>query len=221
MFSSKSLIRNNAAYPGFVDSLRPVSEELLRADTALGGKTRALIEELKAQAHAEAEQAGYAAGYELGHREGTVKGQQEFDEAHSQAIAEFKGKLTDFMVAAEEAMEKWHQEAEERLADLGIEVARRALHQELSLSRDSIMAIASDALRQLSPTSRVRIRCNPWDGSILESRRLELTAAMSGIQGIDIVEDTHLMGGCIVETDGGVVDATIDSYLDRLQDEAA
>lgn len=174
MFSSKSLIRNNVAYPGFADSLRPVSEELLRADTVLGGKTRALIEDLKAQARAESEQAGYAAGYELGHREGAAKGQQEFDDAHSQAIAEFRSKLNDFITNAEEAMERWHQEAEERLADLGIEVARRAIHQELSLSRDSIVAIASDALRHLSPSSKVRIRCNPWDGSILESRRLEL-----------------------------------------------
>jgi len=33
------------------------------------------------------------------------------------------------------------------------------------------------------------------------------------------VEDAAIIGGCIIETDGGIIDATIDGKLSQLQDE--
>lgn len=218
--SSRNLIRGAANIQSFADTLRPVTEEMLRSPSQFGSKTRNALEQVRIAAQSEGYIEGLRQGEEVGLARGLAESQRQFEEAHAGLIEEFAAKLNEFVDETEASLQDWYRAAESRLAVLATEIARRAIRRELENSRESILEIAKQALSEVSPGSRVRIRCNPWDGSILESRRDELTSALVGVRGLEIVEDGSLTGGCIVETDGGVVDASVDGYLERLSDAA-
>jgi len=220
MFSSKNLLRTDAAYPSYMDKLLPVAEEFLRSANGVGARSRMAIEELRQRASEEGRAEGKAQGYHEGFESGLAEGKLAFDAEHGQLTEEFAAKLDEFVGKAEQSLEEWYREAEESLASLAIEIARRAIHSELQTSRDSILEIAKQALAEVTPGSKVRLRCNPWDGSIIESRRDEITRSMATVRGFEIVDDPEIMGGCVVETESGVVDATVELFLDRLEDAA-
>lgn len=39
------------------------------------------------------------------------------------------------------------------------------------------------------------------------------------VRAIEFVEDPEILGGCIIETDGGIIDATIKGKLNQLDNE--
>ena len=43
----------------------------------------------------------------------------------------------------------------------------------------------------------------------------------TGVRGLEVVPDFRILAGCEVESAGGVVDARVESFLDRLEEEAA
>ncbi len=220
MFSSKNLLRNDAAYPTYMDKLLPVAEEFLRSNNGVGARSRQAIEELRTRAVQDGLAEGKAEGFQSGYEAGLAAGKEAFDAEHQQEIEEFATRLQAFVTTAEVSLQEWYRAAEENLTTLAIDIARQALKVELETSRDSILEITKQALAEVTPGSKVRLRCNPWDGSIIDSRKHEITRAISGIQGIEIVNDPAIMGGCIVETESGAVDATIELFLDRLEGSA-
>ena len=99
---------------------------------------------------------------------------------------------------------------------LAIEIARRALGKELEAAPDTVVEIAKTVLAEVTEGASVRVRINPTQTAILESHRAELEARASHIHNLEIIPDHHVDGGCMVESDGGVIDARIQTYLQRL-----
>lgn len=164
------------------------------------------------------ETASYAEGYEAGFRQGlqTVL-------ANEQArIAAFEADLRALTRRIESAVELWFQKAEQSLTRVAKEAARRIVCEEIHLHPEVIEAIVRDALRHAGEATKVRVRVNPFDLPTLEQKRDDLLAACANLQGIEIVGDEGLSrGSTIVETEGGLIDATVESKLDALLGEAA
>jgi len=160
-------------------------------------------------------------GFKLGHAEGFREGAREFEARHHEALQEFRAALTDFVDRAQTGVDEWYVKAEASLTTLAVEIARRALCSELQGSRESVLLIAQQALAEVRHGTEVRVRVNPLDVSILESRRQEILSAVSGVRNLEIVPDLAVASGCEIDTDGGIVDATIETYLTRLEKEAA
>ena len=146
---------------------------------------------------------------------------QEFEEAHGLELQSFRDALTQFVARVENAIDDWYLRSEDRLSDLAIKIAREAICEELKLSRDSVVSITRQALQEVRHGTELRIKVNPLDVSILESRRTELLTALSGIRKLEVAPDLKMTAGCEIETDGGLVDASVDTYLLRLELEAA
>lgn len=89
------------------------------------------------------------------------------------------------------------------------------------MSRESIVEITKQALQEVRHGTEVRVRVSPIDSSVLESRKAEILEAVSNIRQLIIVPDLKIVSGCEVDTDGGVIDARVESYLARLEEEAA
>jgi flagellar biosynthesis/type III secretory pathway protein FliH len=62
-----------------------------------------------------------------------------------------------------------------------------------------------------------RIRVNPFDVESLNASKEDLMALSTSLRSLEIVDDSAILGGCIIETDGGVVDASVDAQLQRLE----
>jgi flagellar biosynthesis/type III secretory pathway protein FliH len=62
------------------------------------------------------------------------------------------------------------------------------------------------------------VRAHPADVAVMEKNRATLVKELSELNEIEIVADARQKrGGCIVESEIGEIDATLDTQLDALQ----
>lgn len=222
MSSSRRVIRGGEELPRLMDTL-PALGQALAADNR--DALEKALEEAREEGFALGTLQGYKEGVLSGERDGradgfaAIKAEQEQLMAEKRAaVAQFAAEMEQFTSRVDEAIALWTEAAEERLAGLAIEIASRALSSELAQSRESILAIVRDALREAEHASHVRVRLNPLDVATLESHQQEIVEAVSHIKSLEIAADPSIEGGCCVESESGLVDARVEAYLARLAD---
>jgi flagellar assembly protein FliH len=201
----------------------------VRIDPAKAEENRAVRERnlLRRQAADEGRAQGIEEGRAIGQEEGRMAAleegrrmQAEIAEAQRAEVERFAQAMAEFADDAYRSVREWTRQAEERLADLAIEIARRAIFSELQLSRESIIEIVREAVSEAGHTDRIRIRVNPLDAGVLESHRSELEASLGQVRGIEFAPDDAIRAGCLIESEHGQVDARVETFLERLQEAA-
>jgi flagellar assembly protein FliH len=191
-------------------------------------------QELERQAALEAgfvegQSAGFTAGYEAGriegHAEGFVAGEAEaraaFSIALNEELAQFVAALQSVSDQLPFAIERWYRDAENQLSAIATEIVSRVLKAELRSEPESVLALVKTAVAEVTPAKSVKIRLNPGDAIYIARNREAIERACQGLKAIEIVDDPSISGGCIVESDHGLVDATIESTIGLLEDHAA
>lgn len=218
--SRQTLRRGDTPVGSFTDLLPFVDNPAKRTPT--GYRTEGSKSPLE-----EARRRGYEEGVQRGIEEGRLIGQAQ---AHSEAeeslrgqvheaLAEFCAELQVIQQRAERSLPEWCAATEEQLTLCAPALVRRLLSAELQLSRESTLAIVRQAVQEITHSQHARLRINPFDLPLLEQNRAEILAAATSLQSIEFVEDPSLLGGCAIETAGGVVDASLDRRLTLLQGE--
>ena len=213
------IVRDYKSSSSFEDSLQGAAElrmQLLKSKP--GTMTRRDINK----------EAGRAEGYEIGLEEGIFDGEKqgrdqayaqskvELDRAHSGQIQQFANGINDTMRQFEEQREEWFTQAEQQLAGLAIEIARRAIARELECTRESVVELAHQVLEEVTESKKARLSVNPIDGSVMEARLTSIQAAFANLENIEVVEDRSIGFGCRLETDSGMIDARVEDYLARI-----
>ena len=158
------------------------------------------------QAHlASLEREAFAKGYAAGERAGVEAGTKRADamlRRIAQTIEELSGLRTTIQ-----------RETERQMVDLALALARRVVGRELTLAPDLVAAMAHVALQRLGENSPATIRLNPDDYSTVVSHR---GAQWEGAH-VSVVPDSAVArGGCLVESDFGVIDASAEAQLGEL-----
>lgn len=142
-------------------------------------------------AHEQAIEAGYAEGLQRGQADAAKAGARirELAESYANALDNLDFRLADMVL------------------ELALDVARQVVAGELAVHPERILAVVKLALNQMAETAReARLLVNPEDAalirphleSILDKNRLRL------------VEDNRIVrGGCLIETNHGDLDATV------------
>lgn len=123
------------------------------------------------------------------------------EEARQLARAE----LAAAHLEVERARQDVLSEGERSVATLALAVAQRLVLDELDARPERVQAIVRDALDRVRRASRVRVRAHPDDAAQLMDLEVEIVADAS-------IE----RGGCVVESELGVVDARIETRIDAL-----
>ena len=183
------------------------------------------FDSLRQMAQEEGFRAGYAegqaAGSLRGYAEGQRAGREEAKEAHlaaeSESLGDFRAALSAVVAGVGPAVRAWQTDVEERATTLAMDAVRALLAAELSIERPDAMGIVREALGFAEGAVRATIRLSPFDRAALAERREDLLAACVGLRDVEMVDDRSIEGGCIVETEGGVVDATLATRLSLLE----
>ncbi|MCO5295940.1 MAG: FliH/SctL family protein [Fimbriimonadaceae bacterium] len=174
---------------------------------------------LAGRAHQQARQAGHEAGFAEGLQEGIAQGiAQSLEEARvlrAAELAAFAADLNALREDAADAIERWYREAEHTLAQLATVIAAKVIANELATDPELVLAITREAIQEVTHASSARIRANVLDAPALSRHREELAALAPSLRQVDIVEDPTIRAGCVIETDGGVVEATVEQKLQR------
>jgi flagellar biosynthesis/type III secretory pathway protein FliH len=146
----------------------------------------------------EARERGYAAG----HREGTKAA----NEAHVARLATLSA-----------AAARQHEELGAQVAELALQVARKLIG---SLAADErLVALAGTAARDLMPAARITLHVHPDQVDPVRARLALLVADMNPepLPSWEVRGDADDgLDGCLLETELGTVDASLETQLLRL-----
>jgi flagellar assembly protein FliH len=104
------------------------------------------------------------------------------------------------------------QKTERQVVELAMAIAGRVLRRELSIDRELLIAMAHVALERLGENTSATIRLNPEDYAAIGAQ-----AHVSEHDVVRVVADPLVSpGGCLVQSDFGLIDAGIDAQLGEM-----
>jgi flagellar assembly protein FliH len=160
---------------------------------------------LENQTHLAAlEREAFAKGYAQGERAGLEAGGKRA-EAMLRRVAQT---LTDLSSLRETLI----QQTERQMVQLALTIARRIVYREVSLDPELIAAMAHVALKKLGTASPATIRLNPEDYTVI-TRDGE---RWGGAQVTVVPDPAITRGGCLVESEFGRIDASIDHQFEEM-----
>lgn len=174
-------------------------------------------ERLKQQAAAEGAQHGRQEGLAAGIAQGRQSG-------HDQALAEHRAGLTEALAALtaaarqiEQSRRQLEAQALTEVVELAIAIARRITHRQGELFPQVLEQNLHEAMKLTTHAADVRIAIHPDQKSTLADALPRLQLQWPQFRHIEMIEDPDLaLGGCRIFTTHGMVDADLNSQLDRI-----
>jgi flagellar assembly protein FliH len=161
------------------------------------------------QESAELLQAARQGGYHDGYRDGLAALESFKQSFAAQATAQI-GVLMNSYAAQ---MDELQQSMAQALAAAATSLARQIVRSELGARPEQVVTVAHEALETLLLSARyITVRVHPDDHPLVAQGAAELMTA----RGARLVADASLTrGGCLVESDIGIIDASIETRWRR------
>ena len=154
-------------------------------------------------------QEAYAEGLARGEAAGKAEG-----------LAQYEQRLQDFaalFAALDGEQEALLRQHEERMLALITTMVDRLVYHEVSVNPLVIQACLKKAMEFVVENSTVRIHLHGDDFARLKKASLENSRLIEGKNRIQLVEDPNIaLGGCLLKTDFGEIDATLENCKARL-----
>jgi flagellar biosynthesis/type III secretory pathway protein FliH len=203
-----------AVLPELATVRRPAEAEAAAAEARAHARLREA--EREAQALVEAARQRAAALLQEGHREGQRRGRAE-------ALQEAQARLRPLGPVLEAAArqlraleEEFRTQGSEAIVSLALAVADRIVRGTLAHDPEATLRNVRAALAALPDPGGAVVRVHPEQHALLQEHRDELLGAAEGARAIRFQADpTVEFGGCIVDTPGSLVDATVARQLDE------
>ena len=104
------------------------------------------------------------------------------------------------------------------MLQLVIAISAQIIQQEISISAEIIVATIQKALRAAARADEFHIKINPTDFETATQNRPLLLASISGLRNITFEAAPEISrGGCLIESEQGRVDATIETQIDEVR----
>jgi len=160
--------------------------------------------------HENAHQLGWQAGYTEGHNEAI--------QAVEKKLTELTQTLQKTVDSAVEERNRFLRRSQDEISQLVVAIARKVIGQELSLNPQVVTEIVAQAIKEAAISGACRIRVNPADYSLLSPAWETIPSMQPSDRKWELVSDNKVSrGGCLIEANGGILDAQIDSQLGQVQ----
>ncbi|HSO59528.1 MAG TPA: FliH/SctL family protein [Desulfobacterales bacterium] len=203
----------------FPELLRKKSDQTLAAATpkpgfrrtGLGEPHGACGESRSGLPVQDAEQQAYCRGFGDGERKGREVGEQA-------GCASAMQKLDSLLTGAQKLIgelgdlhRKTCRDVESDLVQLALAVARKIVGREVSIGPEAVTRVIRQALERVEHAGRITIKLNPADLELLAEIKQQLLSGLPEAGRAAFEADAGITrGGCLIETDGGEVDARIE-----------
>jgi flagellar assembly protein FliH len=171
------------------------------------------IDEVRAthQAHLAAlEREAFANGYAAGERAGLEAGTK-----RAEAMLRRLAQTLDELKSLRGTMVR---QTEQQMVQLALAIAKKVLRREAAVDQDLLIAMARVALERVGESGAATIRLNPEDYSQTVQRHGDHWAGSR----VKVVADPGVSrGGCLVESEFGFVDASVEAQFDQVAEAMA
>jgi type III secretion protein L len=125
--------------------------------------------------------------------------------------------VTELLVGARAEAARTRRESHAELRSLAVKIAEKLLGKALTLDPTIVVDVAAEAMSHAGEPRALRLRCHPNDLAHLERGRPRLLERCRSVGVLRIEADEEIArGGCVIESELGVVDARLDIQLDAV-----
>jgi len=183
--------------------------EEIAAPVMPAGPTPEEIEALVQQARREAFDQGHAAG----RAQGEAETRQTLQAPMEQAQAEWLQRFDALLSTLDQQLAQRQHPMTEAVLDMACSVARQVLRRELEIDTQTLEPVVREAIEQLGADAKpLTIRLHPDDLGTMEAT---LADSPSEHRPRLVADESITPGGCMVQTPGSTVDATIERRWQR------
>jgi len=138
--------------------------------------------------------------------------------AQAAGFAEGYQTWAEHIAKFEEEIIAVRRELEKVLVPVAIKAAKKILGREIELSDDAIVDIVSNSLKSVSQHKKITIYVNKKDLEPLEKSRSRLKELFESLEVLSLRERSDVVrGGCIIETEAGIINAQLDNQWSALE----
>lgn len=161
----------------------------------------------------EAEQIRNAA-YSEGYEEGLARSRDEMEEL----LASARRQAEDILDEAERTRQRVIQETEPKLMKLSFDIAEKILRCELDRNEQAFMKIVANALDNVRDDKSVILHVNPaeYAGQFGSRDTAKIRTPGGNVTARVSVDPTVEEGGCIIETESGMIDTSISAQMGQV-----
>lgn len=152
---------------------------------------------------------------EAAERDGEAIREKARQDGYADGLSKWNQILAGTSQKAEDLAKVW----EDTMLKLSVRVAEKIIGEQLKLHPDTIVNIIKEVLQGVRFGKHLIIQVNEEDAPQVRSRVDRLKASLGVSNEIEIVASTSVpRGGCLIESELGVVDARLETQLKCLED---
>ena len=164
-------------------------------------EARREAEALKQQAYDDAQKNGYSDGY--------AKGVEEAEQ--------MKKSVEQEEIRLQQDYRREFDRMESVLVDAILEVVENVFQIQFAEKKDFVLHLLQGTLNKIEGSKDYLIRVSKEDFTVLSEKKGEIQSQLPRNSVLEIVEDLTLTKNqCLIETDGGVFDCSLDTQMDSL-----
>ena len=128
------------------------------------------------------------------------------------------GAVTELLAGARVVAARARSGAEGELKTLAVKIAEKLLGRELQLRPEAVVDAVAEALRFAGDPRELLVRAHPDDLAALERGKPRFFERCRSLHAVTFRPDDRVArGGCVLETELGVVDARLSVQLDAIE----
>lgn len=140
------------------------------------------------------------------------------DQATKDGFAQGYQEWTGQLASMEQEICKVQQEMQKLLMPVALKAAKKIVSAELALQPAAIVEIVTNALKSVSQHKRIVIYVNKNDLAVLEQSKNKIKDIFESLESLSIRDrDDVEQGGCIIETEGGIINARLKDRWKNLE----
>jgi len=126
--------------------------------------------------------------------------------------------LNQHLFALDEELKQLRNEIQKKILPLSLSAARKIIGEELRLHPDRIVDIVLNSLKAVTQHKKINIYVNKADLAMLEEQKPKIKKIFEHLQSLSIQErDDIEPGGCIIETEAGIINAQLENQWRALE----
>ncbi|MFN0065769.1 MAG: HrpE/YscL family type III secretion apparatus protein [Chlamydiales bacterium] len=127
-------------------------------------------------------------------------------------------KWNEQLALLETEMARVEDEMNKAIVPLALTAVKKIIGRELQAKPQTITDIVKTALKPVSQHRKISIYVNKEDLDLVESERAGMKELFEHLESLSIkVREDVARGGCIIETEAGIINAQLDSQLKALE----
>lgn len=137
------------------------------------------------------------------------------EQAESDIVA-LREKIADFVSAKKEVFEYIAPD----ILEISVDIAQKIIKREVSQNPQIILDSILDVMKTISKEeNRITVKVNPLQADLVKTELPDYISSMGIEAKINVVGDESIAeGGCILNTNNGIVDASLDTQLDIIKE---